>query len=182
MSTQPTSADKLGYDYYAAIEPDRNRHEIVDGEHYVNPAPSTYHQTVSRRIQFQLYAAIELADRGAAFNAPVDLQLSPHDIVQPDLVVILKARRHIVTPTKIKGVPDLVVEILSPSSVEHDTVRKRRMYERCGVPEYWIVDPTEHTLEQCILGEDGRYASTTVGDSVTLQGLPDVRVDLTQVW
>lgn len=102
----------------------------------MKPAPNLYHQQVSRRIQFQLYSAIELNDLGVVFNAPVDLQLSKQDIVQPDLVIVLHERRHILTPAKIKGVPNLVVEILSPSNERYDLEVKRELYERCGVPEY----------------------------------------------
>ena len=91
----------------------------------MNSAPSLYHQTVSRRIQFQLYTEIELAELGQVFDAPVDVQLSEHDIVQPDLVIVSKQRRHILTPTKIKGVPDLIVEILSPSDPDRRRKRKR---------------------------------------------------------
>ncbi len=106
MTTQSQPSTKL-WDYaaYAAIPQDNLRHEIIAGQHFVNPAPNLYHQQVSRRIQFQLYSAIELNDLGVVFNAPVDLQLSKHDIVQPDLVIVLHERRHILTPAKIKGVP-----------------------------------------------------------------------------
>jgi Uma2 family endonuclease len=85
------------------------------------PAPSTYHQTVSGRLQYQLYTQIELKKLGVVFYAPVDVQLSEFDIVQPDLVVVLEANR-IITPSKIKGTPDLLIEILSPSSIENDQV------------------------------------------------------------
>ncbi len=113
---------------YAAIPPDGKRHEIIDGEHFVNPSPNLYHQEVSRHISFQLYTQIELAGLGKVIDATIDLQLSNHDIVQPDLVMITLARKQIMTPTKIKGVPDLVVEVLSPSNADHDLKTKRRSY------------------------------------------------------
>ena len=113
--TEKNLKPRWDYAAYAAIASDGKRHEIIDGEHFVNPAPNLYHQEVSRHIQFQLYTQIELAGLGKVINAPVDLQLSDHDIVQPDLVVVTHSRKHIMTPTKIRGVPDLVVEILSPS-------------------------------------------------------------------
>ncbi len=72
----------LTYEDYVCYPDDGKRHEIIDGDHSMNAAPSTYHQFVSRRIQFQLYSQIELTDRGSVINAPVDVQLSPHDIVQ----------------------------------------------------------------------------------------------------
>jgi len=172
---------KLGYAEYCCYPDDGRRHEIIDGDHYVNPAPSTYHQTVSRRLQHQLYTQIELQGRGVVYNAPVDVQLTDHDIVQPDLVVVLAARTQMITPTKIKGVPDLVVEILSPSTASNDLALKRQLYERTGVAEYWIADPDNHTLTQLVL-VDGRYADRPVGDEVRLSVLGGVSVRLAEVW
>ena len=93
------------------------------------------------------------------FNAPIDVQLSDHDIVQPDLVVLLKATKARVTPTKISGSPDLLVEITSASTADHDRRLKRRVYERSGVAEYWIVEPDEPSVTQLVL-HDGEYVET----------------------
>ncbi|MCA9191300.1 MAG: Uma2 family endonuclease [Planctomycetales bacterium] len=169
------------YEAYAGLPSDGKRHEIVDGDHYMNPAPNLYHQTVSRRLQFQLYSAIELKGLGVVFDAPVDVQLTDHDIVQPDLVVVTNSKRHIMTPTKIKGIPDLLVEILSPSNPTHDTVTKRSAYERCLVPEYWMVDTEEHKIVQLIL-DDLTYRESLATDQITMHMPPHVRVDLTMVW
>lgn len=176
-----TSA-KLDYSHYVCFPDDGKRHEIIDGEHFVNPAPSTYHQTVSRRIQFQLYSQIELQQLGQVFNAPVDLQLGDHNIVQPDIVVVLNEHQQIITPTKIKGIPDLIIEILSPSTIENDQVLKRRVYEAAGVPEYWMVDPFEHTVTQLILGSQRTYESAVQGRQITASILPSVSLDLRHVW
>jgi Uma2 family endonuclease len=152
----------LGYSEYCCFPDDGRRHEIIDGDHYRTPAPSTTHQTVSKRLQYQLYTQVELADIGLVFNAPVDVQLTEHDIVQPDLVVVLKNgadgndRTRMITHTKINGAPDLVVEILSPSTAADDTVLKKQLYERTGVAEYWIADPDNQRLEQYRL-VDGSY-------------------------
>jgi len=173
---------KLDYSHYVCFPNDGQRHEIIEGEHYVNPAPSTYHQTVSRRIQFALYTLIELKQLGQVFNAPVDVQLGNHNIVQPDIVVILADHQQMITPTKIKGIPDLIVEILSPSTMEHDQVLKRHMYEAAGVPEFWIVDPFEHCVSQLILNLNGRYELATHAQRIAVSILPNVLVDLTQVW
>jgi Uma2 family endonuclease len=172
---------KLGYREYCCFPDDGRRHEIIDGDHYVNPAPSTYHQTVSRRLQHQLYTQIELTCRGVVYNAPVDVQLTDHDIVQPDLVVVLTARMQMITPTKIKGVPDLIVEILSPSTASNDATLKKQLYERVGVAEYWIVDPDNHTVEQLAL-TDGRYARRPDTGSIPLSIVEGVAVRLADVW
>jgi len=173
--------NKLTYKDYLGFPDDGNRHEIIDGDHRMNPAPSVYHQAVSRRIQFQLYSQIELKSLGVVANAPIDVELAPHDIVQPDLVIVL-ADRKIITPTKIKGVPDHIVEILSPSSDHSDRVLKFNLYEKVGVPEYWIVDPFEHEVQQCLLGPSG-YQRVVHNRSVRCDYLGgEIEVDLTKVW
>ena len=174
---------KSRWDYaaYAAIRSDGKRHEIIDGEHFVTPAPNLYHQEVSRHIQFQLYSQIELTGLGQVIDAPVDLQLSDHDIVQPDLVIVTRERRWIMTPTKIKGVPDLVVEILSPSNPDHDLKIKRKLYEASGIPEYWIVLPEDHQILQLVL-EEGRFKESIETNSITMKVAPQATVDLLRVW
>lgn len=173
---------KMDYSHYVCFPSDGKRHEIIDGEHYVNPAPSTYHQTLSRRIQFALYSIIELQHLGQVFDAPVDLQLGDHNIVQPDIVVVLAKHQHIITPTKIKGTPDLIIEILSQSTIENDQILKRRIYEAAGVPEYWIVDPFEHTVTQLIRGSQGTFKATMQDKLVVASILPNVSVGLSRVW
>jgi Uma2 family endonuclease len=182
METSPRPRSKLTYAEYERIPEDGKRHEILDGEHHVNPAPGTYHQTVSRRIQFQLYEQIELTGRGQVFNAPIDVELSRHDIVQPDLAVVLEERRAIITPTRIEGAPDLIVEILSPSTSQIDRVLKKELYRRAGVPEYWVVDPEGRTVEQYSrVGERYELAGTHASAIASLH-VPRARVDLVKVW
>ncbi|MCA8960012.1 MAG: Uma2 family endonuclease [Planctomycetes bacterium] len=172
---------KLSYEDYVLYPNDGKRHEIVDGDHFMNPSPNLDHQTISRRLQFELYQKIELTGLGQVFDAPTDVQLSPHDIVVPDLVVVLKENR-ILTPSRIKGVPDLIVEILSPSNRDYDTGLKRTTYERAGVPEYWIVDPESREIDPLRL-EDGVYSSAgVVSDRIRFTGLPDLEIDLSRVW
>ena len=172
---------KLGYAEYVLYPDDGNRHEIVDGDHYMNPAPSIYHQTISKRLQHHLYAKIELAGLGLVFDAPVDVQLSDHDIVQPDLVVLLNDTKARVTPTKINGAPELLIEIMSPSTADNDQRLKRRVYERAGVREYWIVDPCEPAVMQLVL-RDGAYVEAPHGDELRPAILPAVVVPLPEIW
>ena len=181
MATKTTDCRKLTYEDYTQIPEDGCQHEIIDGVHYLNPAPNTYHQAVSRRLQFLLYAQIELTKRGVVINAPYDVQLFPHDILQPDLVVVLNDRQHIVTPTRIQGTPDLVVEILSPSTESRDRKLKRARYQAASVPEYWIVDPFEQQVEQLVLRE-GVYEPQSPSDVLQLTIIEDVTVRLDEVW
>ena len=119
---------------------------------------------------------------GAVFDAPTDLQLSETDIIQPDLIIVLSAKKTIITPTKIKGTPDLVVEILSPSTTDLDRGLKKELYRRSAVPEYWIVDPEEHVVEQYVLRGEEYSLLDRHSEQVVFQGLPGVTVNLREVW
>jgi Uma2 family endonuclease len=173
---------KLTYQDYCRIPEDGKRHEILDGEHHVSPAPSTDHQSVLGHLHARLYAAVQDPGLGRVFIAPTDLQLSEVDIVQPDLMVILQKHLHIITPTKVKGIPDLVIEILSPSTTSHDRQAKKERYRIAGVPEYWIVDPDEHVVEQYLL-EGGAYRLAGLRETeLSPANLPNVRIDIPRLW
>lgn len=177
----PSQTGGLTYDDYARIPSDGNRHEIIAGVHYMNPAPIPYHQALSRHIQFQLYSAIELAGLGEVMNAPIDVQFSDNDVVQPDIVVVLKGN-DIISKTRIQGVPDLLIEVLSPSTAKHDEIRKKKLYEDNSVPEYWVVDPDGAVVRKYAL-IDGAYSEPeTCAREVVFDGPPPVSVDLTRVW
>ncbi len=132
---------KLTYEEYRHFPDDGNTHELIDGEHLMAPAPGTNHQSISRHIQFQLYRQLEETGIAQVFDAPTDVELSAVDVVRPDIAVVAHAREHIISPSRIIGAPDLVVEIVSPSTRLKDTELKRRLYEQHGVPVYWLVDP-----------------------------------------
>ncbi len=179
-ATQATS--KLTYEDYAAYPEDGQRHEIIDGEHFVNPAPTTNHQRFSRRIHFQLFDQIDELERGEVFNAPYDVQFSDHDIVQPDLIIVMNERRQIITPTRIIGVPHLIVEILSPSNSRHDRVTKMELYERVGLPEYWIVEPDKQSVDQFVLGGSKYSLVGSHTTEIKAATIANASVDLTRVW
>ena len=173
---------KLTYDDYVLFPNDGKRHEIINGRHYMNAAPYPQHQAASRHIKFQLYEQLELKDLGEVINAPIDVQFSDTDVVQPDIVVVLKQNR-IITTTKVKGVPDLVVEILSPSNRKYDQQLKKQLYEQNAVPEYWIVDPENQTVDQLKLNSEGRYESTAQTASIAFVSAEvTATVDLNRVW
>ncbi len=96
-------------------------------------------------------------------------------------MVVTQKRQHIMIPSRLRGVPDLVVEILSPSNPDHDLKTKRRLYEQAGIPEYWIVYPDEQQVLQLVL-ENGRYTGTLETTSITMKVEPYVTVDLARVW
>lgn len=172
---------KLTYDDYAAIPSDGRIYQIADGEVYVTPAPSPYHQRASKRLQRQLEAYFETSGRGEVFDAPIDLILGPHDVTQPDLVV---APPSAITRRGIEAPPILVVEVLSPSTEAFDRQVKARRFAALGVPHYWILDPEARQLE-CYRNEDGAFVLVTAvdGDGV-MQALDfdGLTIDLAALW
>ena len=141
MAKQEVHSTHLTYDDYLQFPDDGKRHEIIEGDHYMTPAPRTKHQRVSGRLFVALSGFTASRRLGEVFAAPFDVVLSDANVVQPDLLFVSAARAAIVTEDNIQGAPDLVVEILSESSRKKDEVTKRKLYERFGVQEYWIVDP-----------------------------------------
>jgi Uma2 family endonuclease len=173
---------KLDYDDYAGIPPDRNRYEILEGELYVTPAPSPLHQRVSKRLQRQLEGYFEARGLGEVFNAPIDLILTHHDVVQPDLVVVVEPRQ--VSARGIEGAPLLVVEVLSLSTRTQDRTVKARRYAALGIPHYWIVDPEARRIE-CYRAAAGAYAATreVEGDATLVPtDWPGLTIALADLW
>ncbi|HSE94457.1 MAG TPA: Uma2 family endonuclease [Methylomirabilota bacterium] len=173
---------KLDYDDYAGIPPDRNRYEIIDGELYVTPAPSPLHQRVSKRLFRVLEDYFEAPGRGEVFFAPIDLILTRHDVVQPDLVVVTDPAA--ISQRGIERPPALVVEVLSPSSASQDRHVKARRYATLGIPHYWIVDPEGRWIE-CFRADGDRYALVVRGEGDARLAHPDwpgLVVGLAAVW
>jgi Uma2 family endonuclease len=143
------------YADYAALPDDGNRYEIIAGVLYMTPAPGTGHQSISARVVTFLVTHVEFAGLGRVFAAPVDVELAPDTVVQPDIVVVLSANLDRITPSRIIGAPDLVVEILSPGTAGYDRREKQDAYARAGVGEYWVVDPGAQTVELLTLDQGG---------------------------
>ncbi len=169
------------YADYVQLPDDGQRYEIVKGVLYMAPAPGESHQFASSRFVGYLLTHVDFAGLGRVYHAPFDVELSPHDVVQPDVLVVLNANSTIITPRGIVGAPDLVIEIASPSTATHDRDEKLHAYERAGVREYWIADPFARTIEILVLelatyrSRGGYQGSVTLPSSV-LPALP-VRVE-----
>ncbi len=146
------------YEDYAALPNDGRRYEIVNGVLIMAPAPSPEHQSIAVRIAYYMFPFIDLAGIGKLFTAPIDVDLGPKNVFQPDLVVVLNAHLDRVAEKKIIGAPDLVVEIASPSTAAYDRLTKYEKYAHAGITEYWIVKPTRRTVEVLVL-ENGEYRS-----------------------
>ncbi len=146
------------YKDYAALPDDGLRYEIVNGVLLMAPAPTPEHQSISVRLTHYLFVYVELAGLGRVFSAPIDVELEPKNVFQPDAVVILKSDLNRVAAKRIMGAPDLAVEIASQSTAAFDRVIKYEIYARNGVPEYWIVRPDSRTIEVLVLAA-GTYHS-----------------------
>ena len=154
---------KWTYADYAAIPADGRRYEIVEGVLYMSPSPIEAHQQVCMNISGFLWHFLRSTELGVVYPAPFDVELSPGTVVQPDVLVVLERRREIITPTRIVGAPDLVVEVASPGTQTHDRSRKLSAYAEGGVPECWLADPDAETVELLILAaEQKEYRSQGV--------------------
>jgi len=168
------------YQDYLELPEDGRRYEIIDGVLYVSPSPRQVHQLLSRRLQFFFYQ-FELEGRGFVYNAPMDLLMPGCTPVQPDLIFLTREQRPLILDKYIEGVPELLVEILSPSTRSLDRVKKLNRYAKNGVQFYLIVDPEASTLE-VFVHQAGRFvldASLGQEDSWTYQ---DKTLDLAALF
>jgi len=178
---------KLTYDDFLLFPDDGKRHELIDGEHYVTPSPNTKHQRVSGNLYFLIRAWLENHPIGQVFYAPFDVVFSRFDVVEPDLLYLSNERvKEVLTPQHVTGAPDIVIEIGSPGTRKRDETIKRRLYERSGVAEYWVVDP-ELDVVRVYRQEAGSYSrpqelSKEAGDVLTSRRLSGLELPLTRVF
>lgn len=180
MATRLTR--KLDYEDYARLPDDGQRHEILDGQHYVTPAPSPLHQRVSKRLQRKLEDHFEARGLGEVFNAPIDMILGRHDVAQPDLLVVTNPAQ--VSGRGIEGAPLLAVEVLSPSTRRYDEETKLGRYATLGVPHYWTVDPEARWI-RCHRLEGGAYRLVLTGEgnaTLTPPDWPELTIRLADLW
>lgn len=156
------------YDDYRQLPDDGQRYEVIHGRLYVTPAPRTFHQTVSRRLQDLLYE-LERQGKGYVFDAPVEVLMPGATPVQPDLIYLTREQREMIAEKAIEGAPHLVVEILSPSTASRDRTLKLNVYAKAGVPNYWILDPAAHTLEVFELTDSGYRVAAALGGDETFE-------------
>jgi Uma2 family endonuclease len=153
MALRPTVRFKAD-DIWDSPEDD-NRYEVIDGQLYVTPAPSWQHQYGSTNLVGYLNPYLRQRGIGKVVTAPIGVKLDDENGVQPDLVYVSNERAHIIVERGVEGAPDLVVEVLSPSTQARDRGVKLRRYAAAGVLHYWILDPVARALEERVLGPDG---------------------------
>jgi Uma2 family endonuclease len=115
--------------------------ELIENQIYMSPAPLFEHHRLTKLISKQLDKIIEDTNRGTVVFAPFDVKLDETNSVQPDIFVVLKSNVNQITKSRFNGAPDLIVEILSPGNRNYDMIKKKDLYEKFGVKEYWILDP-----------------------------------------
>jgi Uma2 family endonuclease len=172
------TARKLTYSDLLRLPDDGNRHEIVGGEEVVTAAPNISHQRAVFRLGRLLADHVESKRLGEVLLAPVDVVLSKHDIVEPDLVFVSQKRTSLIRANRIQGVPDLVIEVSSPSTAALDRGRKRDLYERSGVREYWIVDLFAQIVEVQEFGRARRIQIHREGRTFRSAVLPGFALDV----
>lgn len=163
---------------------DRNRYELIDGELAVTPAPIPAHQWVVTRLGSTVEIHVYERGLGMVFCAPVDIVFSDLDVVEPDIVYLTAEQVARIGEHAILEPPTLVVEVLSPSTARRDRGHKKDLYERAGVPHYWLVHPTRRTLEAYEL-QSGRYvlAATAGSDGEFRPALfPELVIPLGTIW
>ena len=138
---------KLTFEEFRQLPEDGRRYELVRGEVHLTPSPTTKHQIILARLYASLEAYLSKTHLGRVLFAPLDVRLSADTALQPDLIFVAKAHAAIIQEDYLRGTPDLVVEILSPSTAAHGRATKLPLYAEAGVAEMWIIDPQAKTIE-----------------------------------
>ena len=165
VAAKPTV--KLTYEDYEKT-PEDERYELIEGELILAAAPNMAHQATQGKLGWRMASIVETKGLGYVFFSPCDVVLSEHTTLQPDLVFVSAKNAGIITDANIQGAPDLVVEIISPSSTGRDWVTKRDLYAKYGVKEYWLIDPANRTLWVMRLGDGYLNLADTLYESDTL--------------
>ena len=166
---------RFTYEDYSLLPEDR-RYEVVDGQLFVTPAPTPFHQVVLGRLWRLLVDFVEARRLGTVLLAPCDVVLSKFDVLQPDILFVSSERRSIIGEKYVGPAPDLVVEVLSPSTAERDRTAKAKRYATFGVREMWLVDSEAWTIEVLLnvgegLRREALYGKREIVRSVILPGL-----------
>lgn len=171
MAIQQADVQGMTYDEYSLLPEDGKRYQVIEGELIVSPSPHYRHQRIVWSLGQRLFAYAETHKLGEVVGAPIDVILEPNTIVQPDLLFIRRDHLGIIGNV-VSGAPDLCIEVLSPSTGLHDRYAKKAVYARCGVPEYWIVDPIRQVVSLYALeGDTYTLQIEATGDEIVTSGV-----------
>ncbi len=164
---------------YEAL-PAEPRYELIYGRFYLSPSPSVLHQ-LTVGLLYEILIRLAMPRGGMALLSPMDVYFDDHSVVQPDLLYLSAARRRIVRE-RIEAAPDLVVEVLSPTTARRDRNEKLRLYGEKGVREYWIFDLAERQIE-FLVNEDGKFVVALPEDGgYHSEALPEISLDILEFW
>ncbi|MDX1992382.1 MAG: Uma2 family endonuclease [bacterium] len=166
---------------WETLPDDGNRYEIIDGVLYMSTAPSFFHQWIIFKLHELVGIPAQAQQLAFGIGAPIGVFMPGAEPVQPDYLIVLMEHRGIIRDRRIYGVPDLIVEVISPGSEVYDREDKLKAYAMAGVPEYGLVDPRSRTLTHHRLHQPGQYHPPTVyseGDRVTFDCLPSLSFPL----
>ena len=155
------------------------QYEIINGIRYdLKPSPTVKHQILVTKISNELHKTCH--SNGILLVAPIDVYLDEKNIFQPDVIFITNENLSIIQDDKVSGAPDLVVEILSPSTGKRDKTTKKEAYAYFGVKEYWIVDPIHQTIDQFLLNNQtyDLHATLIPGDTMKSPLFSCINIDL----
>lgn len=186
MENPDAAPRKLTYKDYLLFPDDGKRHEILDGEHFVTAVPYLRHQAVVGELLLWIRSFLGRNRFGRIFVAPVDVLLSEHDVVQPDLLFISNERLTVLKERNVQGAPDLVIEVRSAPTRRRDEGLKLGRYARLHVRDYWTVDPSRNVVRVYRRSGDRlrKEAELTAaaGDRLTTPLLPGLEIPLAQVF
>ncbi len=152
------------HDYYT-LPAHGPQYQLVEGKLYMAPAPNRFHQVISGNLEFILRTYLKHKPLGKIYDAPFDVHLSDVNVYQPDMLFLAKEHYALETQQGLRGAPDLVVEILSPKTADLDVGVKREVYARCGVEEFWVIDPENLRISIFRLQENAETPVMVVGSS-----------------
>lgn len=187
MSKSSVLDTRLTVDDYMRLPDDGKRYEIIDGELHVTPPPNLRHQAILGNLYLAIGNFLKANPHlGRAFVARLDVVLSRHDVVEPDLLVVAVDQLAILTPKNVQGPPAIIVEILSPSTRRVDEVKKRQLFERVGVKEYWLLDPDRDRIRLLRRDHEGRFLESELsmerGDVLETPILPGLMVSMRDLF
>jgi Uma2 family endonuclease len=159
------------------------RYQLIEGDLFMAPAPNRFHQDIALNVAVILYRYLEKKPIGSVYTAPFDVYLDEINAVQPDVVFVAKGNE-ILTPQGAAGVPDFVVEVLSPKTAHLDKKSKRRVYARSGVTELWIIDPDAEKIHIYLLQKDAEKPAHTYNarDSFTSATFPGLKFKASAIF
>jgi len=183
----PQTATRMTYEEFMALPEEEGKHyELIEGELVLNPASNLRHQTIVGNLYLALRVYFDQHRNGKVFVAPVDIVLSGENVLEPDIIAVLTDRAPRLQKKNVQGAPNIAVEVLSEGSRRKDEVTKRRLYERFGVDEYWIVDPAIDGVKVYRRSGDvfdlAIEINTDSGGSITSPLLPGFALDVNDVF